>query len=110
MEVGRSVDPMSGDHCDFGPFLPVGDDFSHAQLTLISNGLVGDCTVVNFSDDQEELSVNMIVDNSSAVVGDSQHLTESVSYNSASGADDFSLAMDSVVNVTSGDLECVSGW
>ena len=99
---------MSGDHCDFGPFLPVGGDFSHDQSILISNGLVGDCTVVNFSDDQEELSVNVIIDNSSAVVGDSQHLTESVSCNSASGADDFSLAMDSVVNVTTGDLECVS--
>ena len=64
--------------------------------------------MVNFSDDHEELSVNVIVDNSSAVVGDSQHLTDSVSCNLASGADDFSLAMDSVVNVTSGDSECVS--
>ena len=64
--------------------------------------------MVNFSDDHEELSVNVIVDNSSAVVGDSQHLTDSVSCKSASGADDFSLAMNSVVNVTSGDLECVS--
>ena len=99
---------MSGDHCDFGPFLPVGGNFSHDQSTLISNGLVDDCTVVNFSEDHEELSVNVIVDNSSAVVGDSQHLTDSVSCNSASGADYFSLAMDSVVNVTSGDLECVS--
>ena len=89
---------MSSDHCDFGPFLPVGGNFSQDQSTLISNGLVGDCTVVNFSDDHEELSVNVIVDNSSAVVGDSQHLTDSVSCNSASDADDFSLAMDSVVN------------
>ena len=108
MEVGRPVDLMSGDHCDFGPFLPVGGNFSHDQSTLISNGSVGDCTVVNFSDDHEELSVNVVVDNSSAVVGDSQHLTDSVSCNSASGAGDFSLAIDSVVNVTSGDLECVS--
>ena len=99
---------MSGDHCDFGPFLPVGGNFSQDQSTLISNGLVGDCTVVNFSDDHEELSVNVIVDNSSAVVGDSQHLTDSVSCNSVSGTDDFSLTMDSMVNVTSGDLECVS--
>ena len=99
---------MSGDHCDFGPFLPVGGNFSHDQSTLISNGSVGECTVVNFSDDHEELSVNVIVDNSSAVVGDSQHLSDSVSCNSAIGADDFSLAMDSMVKVTSGDLECVS--
>ena len=99
---------MSSDHCDFGPFLPVGDNFSQDQSTLISNGLVGDCTVGNFSDDHEELSVNVIVDNSSAVVGDSQHLTDSVSCNSVSGTDDFSLTMDSMVNVTSGDLECVS--
>ena len=99
---------MSSDHCDFGPFLPVGGNFSQDQSTLISNGLVGDCTVVNFSDDHEELSVNVIVDDSSAVVGDSQHLTDSVSCNSASDADDFLLAMDSVVNETSGDLECVS--
>ena len=99
---------MSGDHCDFGPFLPVGGNFSQDQSTLISNGLVGDCTVVNFSDDHEELSVNVIVDNSSAVVGDSHHLTDFVSCNSVSDADDFSLTMDSMVNVTSGDLECVS--
>ena len=99
---------MSSDHCDFGPFLPVGGNFSQDQSTLISNGLVGDCTVVNFSDDHEELSVNVIVDNSSAVVGDSQHLTDSVSCNSVSGTDDFSLTMDSMVNVTSGDLEFVS--
>ena len=69
---------MSGDHCDFGPFLPVGSTFSHDQSTLISNGSVGDCTVANFSDDHEQLSVNVVVDNSSAVVGDSQHLTDSV--------------------------------
>ena len=49
---------MSSDHCDFGPFLPVGDNSSQGHSTLISNGLVGDCTVVNFSDDHEELSVN----------------------------------------------------
>ena len=32
---------MSGDHCDFGPFLPVGGDVSRDQSTLISNGSVG---------------------------------------------------------------------
>ena len=99
MEVGRPVDPISGDHCDFGPFLPVGSNFSHDQSSLISNGSVGDCMVVNFSDDHEEL----VVDNSAAVVGDNQHLTDSLSCNLASGADDFSLDIDSVVNVTSGD-------
>ena len=45
--------------------------------------------MVSFSDDHDELSGNVFVDNSSAVVGDSQHLTDSVSCISASGADDF---------------------